>query len=71
MNKFRKSKDKRDEYEAVSSTELMWPRDLLVPVFQKARIATYSYESKWTHRAVKTSLRQYTEQLLNILFQHS
>ncbi|EON65753.1 hypothetical protein W97_04992 [Coniosporium apollinis CBS 100218] len=29
------------------STEVMWPRDLLLPLFKNARIATYSYESDW------------------------
>jgi hypothetical protein len=53
-----------------SSTEVMWLRDLLVPVFKDARIATYSYKSDWKDRAVKTSLRQCAEQFLNILTQH-
>ncbi len=26
-------------------TEVMWPQDILVPLFGNARIATYSYES--------------------------
>ena len=51
-------------------TEVMWPRDLLVPSFQHARIATYSYKSDWRDRNVKTSLRECAEQLLNVLFQH-
>ena len=53
-----------------SSTECMWPRDLLVPLFTNARIATYSYRSDWRDRDVKTSLRECAEQLLNILSQH-
>jgi hypothetical protein len=52
------------------STEVMWPRDLLVPSFQNARIATYSYKSDWRDRNVKTSLRECAEQFLNVLFQH-
>jgi len=28
-----------------SSTEVMWLRDLLVPIFKDARIASYSYKS--------------------------
>jgi len=52
------------------STEVMWIRDLLVPMFKDARIATYSYKSDWTDRAVKTNLRQCAQQFLNILKQH-
>jgi hypothetical protein len=48
----------------------MWPQDILVPLFGNARIATYSYESDWKDRSVKTTLRQCAEQLLNVLFQH-
>ena len=51
-------------------TEVMWIRDLLVPIFKDARVATYSYKSDWKDRAVKTSLRQCAEQFLNILSQH-
>jgi hypothetical protein len=51
-------------------TEVMWIRDLLVPMFKDARIATYSYKSDWRDRAVKTSLRQCAEQFLNILSQY-
>ena len=47
--------------------ECMWIRDLLVPEFKNARIATYSYKSDWRDRTVKTSLRQCAEQFLNIL----
>ncbi|KAL9117774.1 MAG: hypothetical protein Q9187_005686 [Circinaria calcarea] len=60
-----RSKDKGD-----GSIECMWPRDLLVPLFPNARIATYSYKSDWRDRDVKTNLRECAEQLLNILFQH-
>ncbi|KAM3067116.1 hypothetical protein ACMFMG_011672 [Clarireedia jacksonii] len=52
------------------TTEVMWIRDLLVPIFKDARIATYSYKSDWKDRAVKTSLRQCAEQFLNIVSQH-
>ncbi|KAF2499993.1 hypothetical protein BU16DRAFT_233539 [Lophium mytilinum] len=61
---------KRDKDEEVSTAELMWPRDLLVPRFQNARIATYSYKSDWKDRDVDTSLRKCAEQFLNVLFQH-
>ncbi|KFZ04937.1 hypothetical protein V501_08833 [Pseudogymnoascus sp. VKM F-4519 (FW-2642)] len=47
--------------------EFMWPRDLLVPSFTNARVATYSYKSG---KGVKTTLRQLAEQFLNVLFQH-
>ncbi|KFY02433.1 hypothetical protein O988_02162 [Pseudogymnoascus sp. VKM F-3808] len=47
--------------------EVMWPRDLLVPSFKSARVATYGYESG---RGVKTTLRECAEQFLNVLFQH-
>ena len=47
--------------------ECMWLRDLLVPLFKNARIATYSYKSDWRDREVKTSLRECAEQFLNIL----
>ncbi|KIM94317.1 hypothetical protein OIDMADRAFT_184403 [Oidiodendron maius Zn] len=50
--------------------ECMWLRDLLVPLFKNARIATYSYKSDWRDREVKTSLRECAEQFLNILSQH-
>lgn len=49
------------------SSELMWPRDLLVPLFTNARVATYSYKSG---KGVKTTLRQLAEQFLNVMFQH-
>ncbi|KFX97135.1 hypothetical protein V490_02942 [Pseudogymnoascus sp. VKM F-3557] len=47
--------------------EVMWPRDLLVPSFKNARIATYAYKSG---RGVRTTLRQCAEQFLNVLLQH-
>ncbi|KAL9035008.1 MAG: hypothetical protein Q9214_006785, partial [Letrouitia sp. 1 TL-2023] len=50
--------------------EIMWPRDLLVPAFKNARVATYSYKSDWKDATAKTSLRQCAEQLLNVLVQH-
>lgn len=49
------------------TAEVMWPRDLLVPLFKNARVATYSYESG---KGVETTLRQCAEQFLNVLFQH-
>jgi hypothetical protein len=51
-------------------TEVMWPRDLLLPLFKNARVATYSYESDWKDPKVKSSLRQCAEQFLNVLFQY-
>ncbi|TVY88425.1 Protein SERAC1, partial [Lachnellula willkommii] len=53
-----------------SSGGCMWFRDLLVPEFKNARVATYSYKSDWRDRVVKTSLRECAEQFLNILSQH-
>ncbi len=50
--------------------EVMWPRDLLVPLFKNARIATYRYESDWRDRRVNTSLSECGRQLLNVLLQH-
>lgn len=50
--------------------EIMWIRDLLVPKFQDARIATYSYKSDWRDRTVKTSLRDCANLFLNELLQH-
>lgn len=47
--------------------EVMWPRDLLVPLFKNARVATYAYKSG---RGVRTTLRQCAEQFLNVLLQH-
>ena len=48
----------------------MWLRDLLVPLFKDARIATYSYKSDWRDPNVKTSLRECANQFLNIVSQH-
>ncbi|KAH6694360.1 P-loop containing nucleoside triphosphate hydrolase protein [Leptodontidium sp. MPI-SDFR-AT-0119] len=48
----------------------MWIRDLLVPKFKDARIATYSYKSDWKDRTVKTSLRECANLLLNELLHH-
>jgi hypothetical protein len=48
----------------------MWLRDLLVPLFTNALIASYSYKSDWRDPNVKTSLRECAEQLLNTLSQH-
>jgi hypothetical protein len=44
--RFWKDKQPRDEGGGDDSSEVMWPRDLLVPLGEDARIATYSYESK-------------------------
>ncbi|KAM0310604.1 hypothetical protein ACHAO8_007970 [Botrytis cinerea] len=63
-------KELRGEDGEGSTAEVMWPRDTLVPLFQDARIATYSYRSDWRDRTIKTSLRQCAEQFLNILFQY-
>jgi len=52
------------------ATEVMWIRDMLVPLFKDARIATYSYKSDWKDRTIKTSLRQCAEQFLNHLRQY-
>lgn len=53
-----------------SLREVMWPRDLLVPEFKSARVATYSYKSDWRDRQVNTSLRECGQQLLEVLLQH-
>lgn len=50
--------------------EVMWIRDLLVPKFQNARIATYSYKSDWRDRTVKTSLRDCANLFLTEMRQH-
>ncbi|KAG9239765.1 P-loop containing nucleoside triphosphate hydrolase protein [Amylocarpus encephaloides] len=50
--------------------EVMWIRDLLVPGFQDARIATYSYKSDWRDRTIKTNLRECANLFLNELLQH-
>ncbi|TVY32372.1 Kinesin light chain [Lachnellula occidentalis] len=53
-----------------SLAECMWLRDLVVPGFKNARVATYSYKSDWRDRDVETSLRQCAEQFLHIVSQH-
>jgi hypothetical protein len=53
-----------------NTKDVMWPRDLLAPVFTNARIATYSYGSDWRDRQVNTSLRECGQQLLEVLLQH-
>ena len=63
-------KKNKDGYSEENSTEVMWPRDLLPPLFKNARVATYSYESDWRRRGVKTRLRECAEQLLNVIFQY-
>ncbi|KIN05367.1 hypothetical protein OIDMADRAFT_177562 [Oidiodendron maius Zn] len=71
---FWNSKKSREESRGTNadkdSKEVMWLRDLLVPLFPSARIATYSYKSDWRDIDVKTSLRQCAEQFLNVLFQY-
>ncbi|KFY76048.1 hypothetical protein V498_09778 [Pseudogymnoascus sp. VKM F-4517 (FW-2822)] len=69
VDKLWTKKDKKaPEQEGQSGPEeFMWPRDLLVPLFTNARVATYSYKSG---KGVKTTLRQLAEQFLNILSQH-
>ncbi|KAF1951354.1 hypothetical protein CC80DRAFT_210229 [Byssothecium circinans] len=53
-----------------TTREVMWPRDLLVPAFTNARVATYSYGSDWRDRQVNTSLWECGQQLLEVLLQH-
>lgn len=67
---FRKNNKAQGEDGKHGLTEVMWPRDLLVPLFKNARIATYSYKSDWKDRQVKTSLRECGQQLLEVLLQH-
>ncbi|RDW70985.1 putative kinesin light chain 1 protein [Coleophoma cylindrospora] len=67
--RFWKNKERQDK-EQDGPAECMWVRDLLVPSFKDARIATYSYKSDWRDRNVKTSLRECAEQFLNDLHQH-
>ena len=69
MEKLRKGKKQGNDGED-GSTQVMWIRDLLVPAFKDARIATYAYKSDWRDRHIKTSLRECAEQFLNILKQH-
>lgn len=61
----RQAKDKECDARPV-----MWLRDLLVPAFSSARVATYSYKSDWRDRQVITSLRECGQQLLEVLLQH-
>ncbi|KFY32634.1 hypothetical protein V493_00017 [Pseudogymnoascus sp. VKM F-4281 (FW-2241)] len=63
----RKDKTTPKQDGQIRPQEFMWPRDLLVPLFTNARVATYSYKSG---QGVKTTLRQLAEQFLNILSQH-
>lgn len=65
-----KSKGKQPEIKPASDAEIMWPRDLLVPLFPNARVATYSYKSDWRDPKIKASLRECANQFLNILLQH-
>lgn len=65
-----KQKKQGFENEGNGIIEIMWPRDLLLPLPRNTRIATYSYESDWMGRNVKTSLGECAEQFLNILFQY-
>lgn len=48
----------------------MWLRDLLVPEFVGARVATYSYASSWANRHVNTTLDHCGRQFLNFLRQN-
>jgi hypothetical protein len=59
-----------DENEGDDSSKCMWIRDLLVPLFPEARIATYSYKSDWRDRNVKTNLRECAQLFLNVLKQN-
>jgi len=68
--KRKKPLDEGGEHQENGRTEVMWIRDLLVPEFKNARIATYSYKSDWKDRAVKTSLRECANLFLNELLQH-
>jgi hypothetical protein len=67
---FWKGKKPLDAGRQDGTTEVMWIRDLLVPEFKNARIATYSYKSDWRDRAVKTSLRECANLFLNELLQY-
>ena len=67
--RFRKGKKTLDQ-DQDDGMEVMWIRDLLVPKFQDARIATYSYKSDWRDPTVKTSLRECANLFLNDLLQH-
>ncbi|RWA06025.1 hypothetical protein EKO27_g9081 [Xylaria grammica] len=48
----------------------MWLRDLLPSELKNARIATYSYQSDWRDPGVETTLRQCSEQFLNVIYQN-
>jgi hypothetical protein len=58
------------ENEGVGREKSMWIRDLLVPQFPYARIASYSYKSHWKNLKDKTILRECAETFLNILSHH-
>lgn len=64
-----KGDDEEDDNEHATKA-VMWLRDLLVPAFSSARVATYSYGSDWRDRRVNTSLRECGQQLLKVLLQH-
>ena len=55
--------------DTIEEKRVMWLRDLLPTYIPEARIATYSYPSKWfePRSGVKTSLRECGEQFLNVL----
>ncbi|EPE24649.1 TPR-like protein [Glarea lozoyensis ATCC 20868] len=59
-----------DANEGGHSRKCMWIRDLLVPLFPEARIATYSYKSDWRDRNIKTTLRECALLFLNVLKQN-
>ncbi|KAI1133722.1 hypothetical protein F5Y10DRAFT_283980 [Nemania abortiva] len=65
----RKRKREGDD-ENDQEVEVMWPRDLLPSDVKNARIATYSYFSDWMNTDFKTSLRECSEQFLDILSNH-
>ncbi|KAF1364158.1 TPR-like protein [Lizonia empirigonia] len=67
---FRKKGRSPDDHGGCTTTEVMWPRDLLAPAFSNARVATYSYGSDWRDRQVNTSLRECGQQMLEVLLQH-
>ncbi|KAF1937380.1 hypothetical protein EJ02DRAFT_385756, partial [Clathrospora elynae] len=67
---FGKKSKAQGKDEECSTRAVMWPRDLLVPAFRSARIATYSYGSDWRDSQVNTSLRECGQQLLEVLLQH-
>lgn len=65
----RKHREGGDGDDGDDEDEVMWLRDLLPSKFKNARIATYSFRSDWRDRDIKTTLRQCSEQFLNILLQ--